>query len=301
MEQNPQSNLNHLFVFGLGYTGKALSHLLKAQGWKVSGTSRNQESADQLADEGFYSYVFNETTPLEPAILDGVTHILLSIPPNDDGDLVFKAHAQDFSKRAKNLKWVGYLSTTGVYGDRQGDWVDETSDLAPSTKRGEKRVLAEKQWFDLYEASDVPVHSFRLAGIYGAGSNQLEKVASGKAKRRIKQGQVFSRIHVEDIAGMLEASIKSPNPGQAYNICDDEAAPPQDVVTYAAELLGVEPPEEIQFNPNDMTPMGLSFFAESKRVSNEKIKAELGYQLKYPTYREGLKALLPTVGKAKGK
>ncbi len=298
MEPKP---LNHIFIFGLGYTGNAVGELLKQQGWKVSGTSRDQSGANQLAAQGYYSYVFNETTPIEPMVLNGVTHILLSIPPDDEGDLVFKTHGQDIAKRAKNLEWVGYLSTTGVYGDRKGEWVDETSSLAPSTKRGEKRVLAETQWMDLYKSHSLPIHLFRLAGIYGPGSNQLEKVVAGKAKRRIKQGQVFSRIHVEDIAGMLVSSMKTPRAGEAYNICDDEAAPPQDVVTYAAELLNIEPPQEIKFNPDDMTAMGLSFFAESKRVSNEKIKTELDYKLKYPTYREGLKALLPSVGKSKGK
>ena len=295
MEQN---RVNHLFIFGLGYTGKVLGDLLKKQGWKISGTSRDKAGAEQLAQNGFYSYVFNETTPLEPAVFDGVTHILLSIPPNDEGDLVFKTHGSDIAQRAQQLKWVGYLSTTGVYGDHQGGWVDEETALTPSTERGEKRVWAEIQWQSLFQSNKLPIHIFRLAGIYGPGSNQLEKVAAKKAKRRIKEGQVFSRIHVDDIAGMLIASMNSPHAGEAYNICDDEAAPPQDVVTYAAQLLGVDPPQEILFNPDDMTPMGLSFFAESKRVSNEKIKRDLGYTLKYPTYREGLKALLPSVGKS---
>lgn len=290
--------MRHLFVFGMGYTGKILAKHLSDEGWKVSGTSRDQAGADQLIKTGYNAHVFNNDSPLDPKVLNDVTHILLSIPPNDDGDLVYKSHGQDIAKLTENLKWVGYLSTTGVYGDRGGDWVDETADLTPSTKRGEKRVLAEGQWRKLYAQNGVPVHAFRLAGIYGPGSNQLEKVAQGKAKRRIKQGQVFSRIHVEDIAGMLLASIHAPCPGQNYNICDDEAAPPQNVVTYAAELLAVDPPPEIEFNPDDISPMGLSFFAESKQVSNEKIKTELNYQLKYPTYREGLKALLPTVGKS---
>jgi len=295
MEQN---HVNHLFIFGLGYSGKVLGGLLKKEGWKVSGTSRDQIGAEQLAQDGFYSYVFNDTTPIEPAILDDVTHILLSIPPNDEGDLVYKVHGIDIAKRAAQLSWIGYLSTTGVYGDHQGGWVDEKTALSPSTERGEKRVLAEIQWRSLFQSNKLPIHFFRLAGIYGPGSNQLEKVAAGKAKRRIKKDQVFSRIHVDDIAGMLIASMTSPHAGQAYNICDDEAAPPQDVVTYAAELLGVTPPPEILFNPDDMTPMGLSFFAESKRVSNEKIKHELGYKLKYPTYKQGLKALLPSIGKS---
>ncbi len=287
--------MNHLFCFGLGYCGQALADVLAQQGWKISGTTRDGGCLENLRNKHFSAYLFDAETPLPDNALDEVTHILLSIPPGELGDPVFLEHGADLAARAKNLKWVGYLSTTGVYGDRQGGWVDENSSLTPSTKRGEKRLKAETDWLSLYENAGLPVHLFRLAGIYGPGSNQLEKVAAGTARRRIKPGQVFSRIHVDDIVGMLIASMSMPDPGRAYNLCDDEAIPPQDVVTYAAQLLGVEPPEEIAFEPKDMTPMGLSFFAESKRVSNQRIKDELGYVLKYPTYREGLTALLPTI------
>jgi len=291
--------MNHLFCFGLGYTGQALAQVLAKQGWKVSGTTREEQTREMLEQQGFQTFLFDSENLLPPEALDGVSHVLLSIPPVENGDSVFVQHSRDLAARAKNLTWVGYLSTTGVYGDRQGGWVDENSLLSPSTKRGEMRLRAEADWLSLFERDQLPVHLFRLAGIYGPGSNQLEKVAAGTAKRRFKPGQVFSRIHVDDIIGMLIASMKQPNPGRAYNFCDDEAVPPQDVVTFAAELLGVEPPEEIPFNPDDMTPMGLSFFAESKKVSNQRIKDELGYVLKYPTYREGLRALLPTLGERK--
>ncbi len=291
--------MNHLFCFGLGYTGQALAQVLAKQGWKVSGTTREEQSRKMLEQQGFQTFLFDSENLLPPEALDGVSHVLLSIPPGENGDPVFLQHGSDLTARAKNLKWVGYLSTTGVYGDRRGGWVDENSLLSPSTKRGEKRLKAETDWLSLFKREQLPVHLFRLAGIYGPGSNQLEKVAAGTARRRIKPGQVFSRIHVDDIVGMLIASMQQPNPGRTYNLCDDEAVPPQDVVTLAAELLGVEPPEEIAFNPDDMTPMGLSFFAESKKVSNQRIKDELGYNLKYPTYREGLRALLPTLGEKK--
>lgn len=291
--------MKHLFCFGLGYTGQALAQELKNRGWQISGTTRDRETQLQLEQKGFRTFLFNSENQLPPNALDDISHILLSIPPGQNGDPVFLKHRADLIAHAEQLKWVGYLSTTGVYGDRQGEWVDETSPLTPSTERGEKRLKAETDWLSLFESTALPVHLFRLAGIYGPGSNQLEKVASGKAKRRIKPGQIFSRIHVDDIVGMLVASMKNPNPGRAYNLCDDEAVPPQDVVTFAAELLDIEPPAEIAFNPDDMTPMGLSFFAESKRVSNQRIKDELGYVLKYPTYREGLTALLPTLGKGK--
>jgi len=287
--------MNHLFCFGLGYSGQVIGALLKAQGWKVSGTTRDSDSKERLEQDGFTMHLFDDDHQISPDVLDDVSHILLSIPPDEAGDPVFLQYSNALAARAENIEWVGYLSTTGVYGDRQGEWVDENSPLTPSTKRGEKRLKAETDWLALYESSHLPVHLFRLAGIYGSGSNQLEKVAAGTAKRRIKPGQVFSRIHVDDIAGIVIASMKKPNPGQAYNVCDDEAGPPQDVVTYAAHLLNMEPPPEVIFDPNDMTAMGLSFFAESKRVSNEKVKSELGYVFKFPTYREGLKALLSTV------
>ena len=294
--------MNHLFCFGLGYTGQALAQALQKQNWQISGTTREKETQRRLEKEGFQTFLFDSANPLPANVLDSVSHVLLSIPPGENGDPVFLQHCSDLTARAKNLKWVGYLSTTGVYGDRQGGWVDENSLLSPSTKRGEKRLKAETDWLSLFENDQLPVHLFRLAGIYGPGSNQLEKVAAGTARRRIKPGQVFSRIHVDDIVGMLIASMAQPNPGRAYNLCDDEAVPPQDVVTFAADLLRVEPPEEIVFNRDEMSPMGLSFFAESKKVSNQRIKDELGYDLKYPTYREGLTALLATIGMlSKGK
>ena len=196
---------------------------------------------------------------------------------------------------AGQLKWVGYLSTTGVYGDRQGGWVDENSELLPATERGRRRVQAEADWQSLHTAHSLPLHIFRLAGIYGPGSNQLVSLLNGKSRRVVKQGQVFSRIHVDDIAATLEASLEKPNPGRVYNVCDDEAAPPQEVVAHAAELLKRPPPPEIAFEEADMSPMGRSFYAESKRVSNERIKQELAVELAYPTYREGLSALLETV------
>ena len=190
---------------------------------------------------------------------------------------------------AGQIPWLGYLSTTGVYGDRQGGWVDEESDLTPATKRGNLRLKAERQWF---EAKALPVHVFRLAGIYGPGRNPLSRVMKGTARRVVKPGQVFSRIHVDDIAQVLRASIARPNPGTAYNVCDDLAAPPQDVIAHAAELLGRPVPPDIPFEEAEMSAMGQSFYAESKRVRNDRIKQELGVVLLYPDYEAGLAALM---------
>jgi nucleoside-diphosphate-sugar epimerase len=269
----------HLFCFGLGFSAQALIRRLTPAGWTVSGTNR-----DGVALEGVTVWRFDGGSAIPEEALEGATHLLLSVPPGADGDPVFKLHHGILARR--RFDWVGYLSTTGVYGDRGGDWVDEDSPLAPSTERGHRRLETEQAWLDLLDA-----HLFRLAGIYGPGRNQLVSVQDGSAKRIIKPGQVFSRIHVDDIAGVLAASIDAPNPCRAYNVCDDEPAPPQDVVAFAAELLGMAPPPEIPFADASLSPMARSFYAESKRVSNRRIKAELGYRLLYPTYREGLRAL----------
>jgi hypothetical protein len=273
----------HLFCFGLGFSAQALIRRLQPQGWTSSGTNR-----DGALLEGVTVWRFDGSAPIPDAALDDVTHLLLSVPPGVDGDPVLKQHRSMLAR--KKFDWVGYLSTTGVYGDHGGDWVDEDSPLEPSTERGHRRLEAERAWLDLLDA-----HLFRLAGIYGPGRNQLVTLRDGTAKRIVKPGQVFSRIHVDDIAGVLMASIAKPDRRRAYNVCDDEPAPPQDVVAFAAELLGRKPPPEIPFAEADLSPMARSFYAESKRVSNRRIKQELGYRLLYPTYREGLRALQSTV------
>ncbi|MDH3742504.1 MAG: SDR family oxidoreductase [Hyphomicrobiales bacterium] len=283
--------MKHLFCFGMGFSAAALARRL-GDGWKVTGTYRSAEAKASLVAAGYGQVPFDGTAALPPGALDGVTHLVSSISPGRDGDPVLTQCTEQIVQHAGQIEWAGYLSTTGVYGDRAGGWVDETSDLTPSTERGRRRLEAENGWLELHTKHGLPVHLFRLAGIYGPGRNQLESVRKGTARRVIKPGQVFSRIHVEDIAGVVAASIARANPGTAYNVCDDDAAPPQDVVMFAAQLLGVEPPPEIDFDEAEMSSMGRSFYAESKRVSNARVKQELGYQLIYPTYREGLKALL---------
>lgn len=284
---------NVMFVFGLGFSARALSAQLIAQGWTVRGTTRSLEKADELAEMGIEAHLFDSETPLaDVSVLDGVTHLLASVPPGRDGDPVLNHHGKDIAARAPGIAWAGYLSTTGVYGDRGGDWVDETSIRGPSTERGARRVTSEDEWCALWREHRLPVHLFRLAGIYGPGRNALETVGQGKARRVVKEGQVFSRTHVTDIAAVLAASIDRPNPGAAYNVCDDDPAPPQDVIVHACELLGVTPPPEIAFEDAELSEMARSFYAESKRVSNARIKNELGVELTYPDYRAGLAALL---------
>lgn len=223
--------------------------------------------------------------------LSHATHLLVSAGPGDEGDPFLHQYADDIAAAA-HLDWIGYLSTTGVYGDRRGGWVTEEDEVAPSTLRGRRRKEVEAAWQAVAQANGLPLHIFRLAGIYGPGRGPFSKVRSGTARRIIKTGQVFSRIHVDDIAQVLRASIARPNPGAVYNVCDDDPAPPQDVLEYAAELLGLPTPPAEDFDTADMSPMARSFYAESKRVCNKRIKDELGVDLLYPDYRIGLKALV---------
>ena len=276
-----------LLSFGQGYSARALSRLLLPQDWRVIGTTRDEAKASELMASGVEPRIW-PGADMEPA-LNSATHVLISASPTDQGDPVLALLESEIAARAKQFEWVGYLSTTGVYGDHDGDWVDEATPLTPATKRGQARVQAEAQWAAI---ADLPLHVFRLAGIYGPDRGPFSKVRNGTARRIIKQGQVFSRTHVADIARVLQASINRPNPGAVYNVCDDDPAPPQDVIGYAAELLGLPIPPAIDFEEADLTPMARSFYAESKKVRNDRIKSELGVELLYPDYKSGLKALL---------
>jgi nucleoside-diphosphate-sugar epimerase len=272
-----------LLSIGHGFSAQALAPRLIRRGWRVIGTTRKPEKMGHFLRQGVQPLIW----PGNLLPFDQATHVLTSVAPNHAGDPVLNANMRDL-QAARHLEWVGYLSTTGVYGDHQGGWVDETATLAPSTKRGQARVAAEKQWVTL----NLPLHIFRLAGIYGPGRGPFAKVRAGKARRIIKKDQVFSRIHVDDIATTVLASIDRPDPGAAYNVCDDDPAPPQDVIAHAAELLNLPLPPALKFEDAQMTPMARSFYAESKRVKNDRIKTELGVNLRYPDYKSGLKALL---------
>jgi len=282
----------HLFCFGLGYCALALSRTLRAEGWRVSGTCRAEDRRAKLAARGIAAHVFDRGHPLaDPdAAFAGVTHVLHSVAPDAEGDPVLRQYGMELAQ-LPSLRWFGYLSTTGVYGDRGGDWVDEESELKPTGERGRRRVAAEAGWGALVSVGYFPLHIFRLAGIYGPRRNPLVELRKGTAKRIVKPGQVFSRIHVADIVQVLRASMARPFPGAVYNVCDDDPAPPGDVVEYAAELLGVAPPPAVPFEQAEMSEMARSFYDDSKRVRNERIKRMLGVQLQYPSYREGLRAL----------
>jgi len=313
VEYNPDtitdSMSGHVFIFGCGYTGRTLSTQLCAGGWRVSGTTREQQGLAAIETTGATAYLFNgeEPSPLISQALSDATHAIISIAPNDSGDPVLNNHLVDL-EHSKALRWVGYLSTVGVYGNHDGAWVDETTPLKPNSLRSRLRTQAEQSW---QSAADTKLHCalevFRLAGIYGPGRSPFDKLRAGTARRLIKPDQVFNRIHVEDIAGALVAAINragkqssgktnlnptSHDAQNIFNITDDLPAPPQDVVAHAAELLGVAAPTEVPFETADITPMARSFYGENKRVSNQRMKQVLGYTLKFPTYAEGLRSLL---------
>jgi dTDP-4-dehydrorhamnose reductase len=288
------SGVSRLFAFGLGYSAEALARRLVVQGWDIAGTARDTDKIERLARGGYAMTRFagEPDNPEVPKLLGGTTHLLLSIPPRGDSDPVL-AHYADAIAKLPSLAWIGYLSTVGVYGDHGGDWIDESTPPSPSNERTRARVDAERAWLAFGEATGCPVQVFRLAGIYGPGRSALDKLMAGTARRIVKPGQVFNRIHVEDIASVLEASIALPRGGAIYNVADDEAAPPDEVLAYAAELAGLQPPPEVPFEEADLSPMARSFYGDSRRVSNTRIKSELRVTLRYPTYREGLAALLP--------
>ena len=276
-----------LLSLGHGYSAAYLAKRLVPQGWRIAGTTRDEAKFDDLRAQGITPLLWDREAILP--WLENASHVLVSAGPTEAGDPTLALLKPDIEAHAARLTWLGYLSTTGVYGDAQGGWVDESAPLTPATERGTRRVKAETAWAAI---PDLPLHIFRLAGIYGPGRGPFSKVRNGTARRIIKPGQVFSRIHVEDIAQVLEASMNAPNPGTAYNLCDDDPAPPQDVIEHAATLLGVDPPPELSFEEAELSPMARSFYAESKRVKNDRIKSDLGIDLIYPNYRAGLAAVL---------
>ncbi|MEM8571193.1 MAG: SDR family oxidoreductase [Pseudomonadota bacterium] len=274
-----------LLTLGHGYSAAALAASLQP-GWRCIGTVRSGQKSVALASKGVEPVLWDDRAAVDEAIRIA-THIVMSIPPDADGDPAILRHGETL-RDAKQIEWVAYLSTTGVYGDRRGGWVDETTEPAPGNERSVRRVEAERAWI----STGLPVQIFRLSGIYGPGRSAFERLRAGRATRIVKPGQVFSRIHRDDIARALRASIGRPNPGAIYNLADDLPAPPQDVVAYAAERLGLPIPPDIPLEEANLSPMGLSFYAESRRVSNTQTKKDLGIDLLYPDYRAGLDAIL---------
>jgi nucleoside-diphosphate-sugar epimerase len=281
-----------LLVFGFGFTALHGLDRFRTRFLRIAGTVRTPEKAERLAAAGVTPRLFGPDAA-DPALAGDIaeaTHLLLSIPPDAGGDPVLRRFGHDLAA-ARRLRWIGYLSTIGVYGDHGGAWVDEATPPAPTSARSRQRLAAEEGWLAFGRRSGVATQVFRLAGIYGPGRNALANLKEGTAKRIVKPGQVFNRVHAADIAAALLASMDRPRAGAVYNVADDEPAPPQDVVAYAAALLGLSPPPEIPFEEAALSPMGRSFYSESKRASNRLLKEELGVALRFPTYREGLGAL----------
>lgn len=285
--------MSRLLCFGLGYSARTLARRVSAQGWRIDGTTRSQAGAEALGKEGFNALVFDGTAQV-PAVseaLRSATHVLVSAPPDADGDPVLRRHRDDLAA-APDLQWVGYLSTVGVYGDHQGAWVDEATPVNPKSQRSRQRVHAEGEWLSFAADTGKRVQVFRLSGIYGPGRSAIDKLRAGKARAIVKPDQVFNRIHVEDIANVLEACIEGRGAQAIYNVTDDEPSPPQDVIAHAAELLNVPAPPEIAFDDAQLSPMAASFYGENKRVSNARLREDLRLTLDFPSYREGLRAIL---------
>lgn len=284
--------MSTLLCFGLGYSARLVAQRLAAEGWTIVGTSTTQAGARAISQAGYTGLHFDGASPSAEvsSALREATHILLSIPPAAAGDPAFVHHAGDIAA-SPGVRWIGYFSTVGVYGDMAGGWVDEETPATPASERGQRRLAAEIDWRELGRTTGKSVNVFRLPGIYGPGRSAIEDVMAGTARSIIKPGQVFNRIHVADIASAVIGAIARALPDRVYNITDDEPGPPQDVVTYAAQLLGAPPPPVLDFATANLSPMARSFYSESKRVRNDRMKAELLPQLAYPTYREGLAAI----------
>ena len=273
--------------FGHGYTAQALTPYLNEKGWTVFGTSRSKDNFSDIEKSGATPILWGSDQLR--SVIKQAALVLSSVAPKDGNDPVIQMYGEDLKENSSQIKWAGYLSTIGVYGDTKGEWVNESSPLKPSTNRGIARVSAEKKWL---KNNFLPSHIFRLGGIYGPNRGPFQKVLQGKAVKIIKPGQVFSRMHILDIVQTLLASISQPKPHSIYNLCDDNPAPPQDVLSYAAKLLSVDQPPIVRFEDADLSEMARSFYAENKRVSNQLIKSELGVDLIYPNYKVGLESLL---------
>ena len=287
-----------LFIFGHGYVGEGVARYLQENGWQIGTTSRDIKRCEILRAKGLDAYHFDTQTGMEnlETALASYPFILSTIAPSQGDDPVLKTFRRaiiNASEKQQGFRWIGYLSTTGVYGDRQGGWVDETSPEIKAGPKGEARKLAESAWMSLADATKVPmrVHCFRLAGIYGPGQSALNRVQQGRAHRVVKKGQVFNRIHLDDIIQILLASMAKPNAGGIYNCADDLPCPPQDVITYACHLLAVTPPPLIDFETANLSPSARSYYSENKRIDNARIKTELGVRLIWSDYRDALDAL----------
>ncbi|SMH33064.1 Nucleoside-diphosphate-sugar epimerase [Mesorhizobium australicum] len=280
-----------IFLFGAGYSARAFAKLAADEADAIAGTTRSESKADALRTAGIQPFLFDGTdvSPQIAAELAQATHLVISAAPTEAGDPVIAAAHHLLTGAMPALRWIGYLSTVGVYGNHDGAWIDETAECRPRPGRSDNRLEAEKEWSDLARQRGVPLAILRLSGIYGPGRNALVNLENGTARRIIKPGQIFNRIHVDDIAGSL-LHLARHETGGVFNVTDDEPSPPQDVVAFAARLMGVAPPPEVDFDTADLTPMARSFYGENKRVSNAKLKST-DYRFIHPDYRAALTAM----------
>jgi len=285
--------MNQAFFFGLGFSSINATRAVRQGGFtRIGGTVRSAEKAAQLRADDIDAVLFDGTAP-GPAVRDALataSHVILSIAPDEHGDPVLRHHRADLDASGQ-LQWLCYYSTVGVYGDFDGDWIDETAPLVPRNMRSDRRVLAEQAWRDYAAERSMPLCILRLAGIYGPGRSTFDKLRAGTARRVIKPGQVFNRIHVADIARVTALAAERRLDG-TFNLADDEPAPPQDVIAHAAGMIGVDVPPDLPIETAEMTPMQRSFYRDNKRVSNRAIKQALGIELLYPNYRAGLTQIL---------
>ena len=285
--------MQDLFIFGFGFTARALAGLLNGANWQIAGTARTDDGRCAIEAAGHQGFVFDTGTTPPEVLTSGLakaTHILISVPPGPNGDPVIGVVADCISNMPA-LKWIGYLSTIGVYGNHNGGWVDETTPATPQSERSVRRLEAEQAWQRLADTHNKTLQIFRLAGIYGPGRSALERIQTGKARAIIKPDQVFNRIHVTDAAAALSRALSGHGQHDIYNLCDDLPSPPQDPLIYAANLLGRAPPPSVAFQEAELSSMAQSFYSENKRVRNNRIKEDLGVSLRFPTYREGLAAI----------
>ncbi len=283
--------MNHLLIFGYGFTGQALARRLRADGWRVTAVVRSEATAAKARGHGVAPVATDDRPGLVEA-LKTATAILITTPPTEAGCPGLNTLIPALAEANAFPDWIGYLSTTGVYGDREGRWVFEAGPLSARSVESARRVSAERDWRQVGRGMGLTVTAFRLPGIYGPGRSALDRARDGTAHGIVKPGQMFSRIHVDDIAAGLAASIARPRAGASYNLCDDEPAPSHEVNAFAAKLVGMPPPKPVAFDDADLTPAARRFWGENKRVSNALAKAELGWRPQYPTYREGLTAIL---------
>lgn len=294
---NELSSGRHMLFFGYGEVADALMSRLSGEEyadnpWQFTfAVRRPRDLKEEIGDVNCVRFSSEEPLDDPEAVISPATHIVVSIPPGPKSDFVLLQHKQDILKWGSNLVWIGYLSTVGVYGDRGGDWVTEETMPRPKTDRAIRRLRAENDWIQLSDKMGVAAHAFRLGGLYSSSRNPLIGVKSKQAKRIISENQYFSRIHIDDAAQVVEASIRHPRAGGIYNVCDDLPSSQEEPVTFAAELLGVEPPRRLKLNLVNLSSVARSYYEESRRVRNDLIKQELGVELRFPTYREGLEAI----------